>query len=921
MKKSYMLGTLLMLLALVGVKAQTYSLKDLTSTEFSAGGNQYWGFERHDVNAGTYAAFTTFGNNSTAVNFYDSYITERFNYFPIMNVPESGNQFDPKRNAWFSSPGEYLYVAEEYPTGTTVGSNLTYGDHTTYPDSLMGYEVYSLHTGFNSAITYTVPATGYYRADMRVLREDLWNHIGVMKVYNFFRFGGTGTAYSMGKEFAYGQSQGIDLAQESNAAILADVLTQHIPETPVVMSGGRATRGLPTYSTSNFIYFYAHAGDKISFEADARSTGNTESSVRGAYARTKWINLAVTVSDQATASASDRFVNPYYADPAVEAQLNNALDLASQTINNLDYSASTRNSLDALYTNIDSRLTEGAIMPMEMPSLIEQLNRAIEICKASKAGLKVRYTFDNVNGSTVTDESGQGNNGTLNNASVLAMGKYHAMDLGSNKGYLDMGASVGTVVASMDDYTISAYYRIAPDAPLSGNGFFIWAFSSLQANSSSAGQYIYYQLQKQRYAFANAGWNTEKAAAVTPAAAATKGSWQHVVYTQSGTVGKLYVNGAVVAQNDAMLLPSAAFTAPPAYNWIGRPCFNNDNYLSKTLVTDFRLYNYAVPTDSISQWAARTSVYEDALTNGEVGNFTELNALISQYQSVATTVTIGSTVGMYRQTAVDSLNTAIAHSQALVTENKATQFVIDAEKYNLTQAYNVFLASINIEMNTLPEGTYRIKVNDTYFVTNPGASAVANGAAPSVANGGMLTTLANDSTQAFKFSLVNALTPPRYSIYSRNDESGVFRHITETGVYQATWGAADNDWRTYNIYFNGTDYAIRLAGAAGSTYWTWDLTNNKIVKGAGTPQYIFKLVPFVISGINDINMDGVKVSSINNAIQVTADNQVTVSVFNLTGIQIAKVAVKGTQTIPMKSGLYIVKIDGAASVVSKIMVK
>ncbi|HEY6913679.1 MAG TPA: LamG-like jellyroll fold domain-containing protein [Paludibacter sp.] len=925
MRKNYFFGALLMLIVSVHAGwAQTYSLKDLTSTEFSAGGNQYWSFEKHDVGVGTYSTFTTFGDNSNAVNYYDPYITERFNFYPIMNKPETGSQYTTKRRAWFSDPNEYLYVAEEYPAGTTVGTNLTYGDHATYPDSLMGYEVYSLSAGKNSAITFTVPADGYYRVDMRVLREDLWSTIGVMKVYQFFRFGGTGTAYSTGKEFSYGKSQGIDLLQASNSALLAEALT-HIPETPQVISGGNATRGLPTYSTSNYIYFYAKAGDKISFEADARSTGNTETSSlgqsRGAYARTKWINLAVSVSDQATASASDRFINPYYTDPALLTQLNNTLDLTQTIIVNNDYSVSTRNALSSLSDAISQRLADGAVLPLEIPGLIAQLNQAIEVCKASKGGLKVRYTFDHVNGTTVTDESGLGNNGTLNSASVITMGNYHAMDLGTNKGYLDMGSTLGTVVSTMNDYTISAYYRIAPDAPLTGAGFFIWTFSTLQANSATAGQYIYYQLQNQRLAVTSAGYKVEKATAVTPVKAANKGSWQHVVYTQSGASGKLYVNGVVVAQNDAMPLPSATFTTTTPYNWIGRPGFGSDNYLSKTLVTDFRLYNYAVPVDSINTWAGHTTDLDVAMTIGPVGDFTALNTKIAQCQTVANSAQIGTTAGLYRQTAVDSLNTAISVAQALVTENKANQFVIDTRTQLLSVSYDTFIASKIITVNALAEGKYYIKVNDTYFVTNPGTSVIANGTAPSVANGGMSTTQLSDSTQCFNFSFVTALTPPRYSIYSCNNENGTHRHITETGVYQATWGSADNAWRTFNIYFDGTAYAIRLAGSAGTTYWSWDATNKKVVKGAATPQYIFKLLPFGISGVNDINSNGVKVSTVNNAILVTSENKVTVSVFNLTGIQIARVAVNGTQSIPMKSGLYIVKVDGAASVVSKIMVK
>jgi len=412
---NYFWCAFLMLIASINASmAQTYSLNAMTDEQFVSGGTDEWSFERHDVNAGTYSLLTTYGDSSTAVNFYDQYLTERFCLFPIMNRPSSGTQYETKRNAWFSSVGEYLYVAQEYPDGTTVG-DLVYGS--TYPDSLCGYEVYSISTGLNAAITFTVPEDGYYKADMKVMRQDLWSSIGVMKVYNFFRYGGTGTAYSMGKEFVYGVSQGIDTWAEGNDAIYAEYLAQ-IPESPTVNgNSGKPYRGLPTYSTSEVLYFYAHTGDKITFEADARSTGNTESTPRGGYARTKWLNLEVSLSDLATVQAhADKFANPYEPSQEWLDSLWVVLDLAEYILNEEGpangYYQGYLTQLEALYTTISQRADDGVLLSMEIPTQIDQLWAAIDLARTPLLPMPVSgnyYVIKNYTTGTYIGGAGTGN--------------------------------------------------------------------------------------------------------------------------------------------------------------------------------------------------------------------------------------------------------------------------------------------------------------------------------------------------------------------------------------------------------------------------------------------------------------------------------------------------------------------------------
>jgi hypothetical protein len=84
---------------------------------------------------------------------------------------------------------------------------------------------------------------------------------------------------------------------------------------------------------------------------------------------------------------------------------------------------------------------------------------------------------------------------------------------------------------------------------------------------------------------------------------ASKSSWHHFAYTQSGTTGTLYVDGMPMMSDTITSLPST--TLPKSgqlgtlYNWIGRSCYASDVNLRKTLVYDFRLYKTALTDEQI----------------------------------------------------------------------------------------------------------------------------------------------------------------------------------------------------------------------------------------------------------------------------------------------------------------------------------
>jgi hypothetical protein len=225
------------------------------------------------------------------------------------------------------------------------------------------------------------------------------------------------------------------------------------------------------------------------------------------------------------------------------------------------------------------------------------------ISAATDLSLKLHYAFGPLVNGKVQDVTGNGYDGTLMNAAaVKQLNSFGLLDFGSANGYLDLGSATGTLIASLSDFTISTYMYIDPLSNISGNGNFVWAFSTLDACGPTTGNYIAYRVNAQQYEQAAGGYNNELVV-ISQGTSATKGVWSHVCYTQSGTTGTLYLNGYVLKTGKAVINPTAIGT-PTTFNCLGRPPFNGDSYLQKTKLSDFRIYNRALTPAEVAELTA-----------------------------------------------------------------------------------------------------------------------------------------------------------------------------------------------------------------------------------------------------------------------------------------------------------------------------
>ena len=289
---------------------------------------------------------------------------------------------------------------------------------------------------------------------------------------------------------------------------------------------------------------------------------------------------------------------------------------------------------------------------------------------AQNEHLLMRFDFEKASGNNVIDDISGITAKVVSPAKVVEMGERHVLDLGKGAGYLNMTSNAGKLVRQLEDFTVSVYYCVARDASLSGNGYFLWAFSQLATNTETSGPYSAYRLNVQRMATSSSGWGGEIGMEV--GTESSKGRWVHVLYRQTGPRGELFIDGKRVQQANNMPLLKNVFNSSPANCWIGRAPFSGDSYLMQTLVSDFRLYDIALSDDEVRTLSTETSALDEAYRYGTTGDFTALAEVLKTCQEFVSTATEG-----YAPNAIIELEEEMALAQVELTAGRASQIVID----------------------------------------------------------------------------------------------------------------------------------------------------------------------------------------------------------------------------------------------------
>ena len=205
-------------------------------------------------------------------------------------------------------------------------------------------------------------------------------------------------------------------------------------------------------------------------------------------------------------------------------------------------------------------------------------------CTFAHAELKVRFTFEDCH-STAGNHTGV----LYNGAKLTTIGGLPVLSLGANDGYFDMTASVGEVIATLEEYIISTYVYVPSTTELGGAGNFIFTFANSTDIANRANGCIFMGANRMRYAISPYRWDDEQA--VEAGYALPTGEWHAITFVQDRSSAKLYLDQELVAQGGALMAPSKLGATP--YNFLGRPCYATDCYLKDAMYCDFRIYDSA----------------------------------------------------------------------------------------------------------------------------------------------------------------------------------------------------------------------------------------------------------------------------------------------------------------------------------------
>lgn len=208
---------------------------------------------------------------------------------------------------------------------------------------------------------------------------------------------------------------------------------------------------------------------------------------------------------------------------------------------------------------------------------------------AQKKNLVLHYDFSKSKGVTVKDNSRSHADANLMNGATVSDG---CLVLSAKDAYLDMTAKAGEVMKSLRDFTVCARYFISADEKITGYGYFLWCFSTLEANKEKEGPYHAYRINEQRCETSIGGWSQETG--IQKSEVSKLGKWVNVIFRQKQDKGELFIDGKLIGAEIGFPEPANIFTSAPSFNWIGRAPFNGDNYLRNTKVSDFRIYNKCI---------------------------------------------------------------------------------------------------------------------------------------------------------------------------------------------------------------------------------------------------------------------------------------------------------------------------------------
>ena len=219
-------------------------------------------------------------------------------------------------------------------------------------------------------------------------------------------------------------------------------------------------------------------------------------------------------------------------------------------------------------------------------------------------GLVVYYPCEQANGTSLTDVSGNGNDGTIHTAtgSGVSPGSGYAFSGGkvgnaltlsqAGSAYVSLPSSIFTATV---DVTIATWVRLN-SLTARQRLFDVGSNANLSQNTATGTAYATLFLKdlnnKLDLSCTKNGYANEQH--ITSDALPT-GVWKHVAVVFGGGTGTLYIDGAVVSANSSILPPQSLGIN---YVFIGKSQFASEPFIDAQ-IDEFRVYNRALSVSEI----------------------------------------------------------------------------------------------------------------------------------------------------------------------------------------------------------------------------------------------------------------------------------------------------------------------------------
>ncbi len=209
----------------------------------------------------------------------------------------------------------------------------------------------------------------------------------------------------------------------------------------------------------------------------------------------------------------------------------------------------------------------------------------------SQNSILAEYNF-----SSVQDESGNYTGSLKNSAELISYGDNSVLSLGDFDGYFDFGSNFGAIISQLENFSFSTNMIIPNSYNLSGNGNFVWTFANSTNMAQEANGNLFFGANNTRYTISKTNYTAEST--VLEGNPLPKGTWINLTYTQLNGIGKIYINGNLIAQSSIVINPKELGST--AYNFLGRSCYLGDKYLKTAQFDNFIVYNGALTETEVS---------------------------------------------------------------------------------------------------------------------------------------------------------------------------------------------------------------------------------------------------------------------------------------------------------------------------------